>query len=38
MLEVLLGSQYILSVEMRLDLVNRISSERKVKKNLDIQV
>ena len=36
-LEVLQGSQYRLSVEMLLDLINRISSERKVKKNLGIQ-
>ena len=32
------GSQYTLSVEMLLDLVNRISPERKVEKNLDIHV
>ena len=34
MLEVLLGSQYTSSVEMLLDLVNRISSERKIEKKL----
>ena len=38
MLEGLLGSQYTLSVEMLLNLVSRIRSERKFKKNLDIQI